>query len=189
MHSCKSTTFDRNLVLVITRKIGDRQGEAEFLINVGRVYRRQGQYQQAMGYEQQSLVIFRELGHRRGEAKSLGNLGFSYYQLGQYQQARTFYSLEQYQKAIKWYQQSIKVIESIQGDLKIEELKTSFAAQQIHSYEQLIALLVGEGRFEEVFNYVERSRAFLRRLEPENRSLSSLRQPEKPPPKKSATAL
>jgi tetratricopeptide (TPR) repeat protein len=127
--------------------LGIHPREVHSLFYVGGDYYKLGQYQQAIQFFQQSLNIARQTGYRSMEANILSSLG------------KTFYSLQQYQKAIKWYQQSITVIESIQGDLKIEELKASFAAGQIDSYEQLIALLLGEGRFEEVFNYVERARA------------------------------
>jgi hypothetical protein len=46
-----------------------------------------------------------------------------------------------------------------ESNLKIEEFKASFAAEQIDNYKQLIALLWNEHRFKEAFNYVERSRA------------------------------
>jgi tetratricopeptide (TPR) repeat protein len=61
--------------------------------------------------------------------------------------------------AITAYQEAIKVKESIQDELKIEEFKTSFADEQINVYERLIRLLWQENLYKEAFNYVERARA------------------------------
>jgi hypothetical protein len=87
-------------------------------------------------------------------------------------------------QSIIFYQKALAVKESIQGNLKVEELKASYASEQVDSYEQLIVLLWIEGQFaavsfyerslethqspqdnlrnanlEQAFNYVERSRA------------------------------
>ncbi|NEO06888.1 MULTISPECIES: tetratricopeptide repeat protein [unclassified Moorena] len=173
--------------LSLKRELEDRQGEAYSLNNLGLVYHSLGQYRKAIEFHQQSLSLARELEHRQGEAYSLGNLGNAYRRLGQYRKAIEFlqqslslaqelehrqgeaYSLnnlglaydnlEQYQKAIEFYKQAIKVKESIQGDIKVEEFKTSYASQQVNTYENLINLLWNQKDFEAAFNYVERARA------------------------------
>jgi CHAT domain-containing protein/uncharacterized protein HemY len=173
--------------LSIFREIGDLSGEAGCLNSLGHIFSFLGQHLQAMNYYQQSLSIFRKIGNLYGEAICLMNLGAQYDSLEQYQQALehsqqgldiarqighceveakalwnlgyTYKSLGQYEKAVEFFQQCIAVIEFIQGDLKIEEFKASFAAKQINFYERLIALLWQEARFEEAFNYMERSRA------------------------------
>ncbi len=53
-----------------SREIGDRQGEATSLGNLGNAYNSLGQYQQAIDFHQQSLEIAWEIGDRQGE----GNL-------------------------------------------------------------------------------------------------------------------
>jgi CHAT domain-containing protein len=123
--------------LTIYRKIGNRQGEAASLGNLGLAYNSIGQYQKAIKFYEQSLDIDRKIGNREGEAISLGNLGIAYQSLEQYQRAIKFYkqyleisrkigfrqgeadslgnlgiayqSLEQLAKAIKFYKQSLKI--------------------------------------------------------------------------------
>jgi tetratricopeptide (TPR) repeat protein len=72
--------------LRIAREIGDHQGEATSLNNLGNAYYSLGQYQRAIDFYQQSLEIQREIGDRQREATSLNNLGNAYYSLGKYQQ-------------------------------------------------------------------------------------------------------
>ena len=138
----RAIEFDQQ-ALEISRKIGDRNGEAASLGNLGNAYDALGQYQQAINFHQQSLEIDREIGDRSGEAKSLGNLGNAYDSLGQYQQAIQFHqqsleikkeigdrngeaaslnnlgnaydSLGQYQQAINFHQQSLEIKREI-GD-------------------------------------------------------------------------
>ncbi len=173
--------------LAIKRKIGDRNGEANSLGNLGLAYQSVGKYQRAIEFHQQSLAITREIGDRNGEANSLGGLGIAYLYLGQYQRAIEFLqqsldiareigdrngeassyqnlgvaydSLGQYQRAIEFYQQAIEVKESIQGEIKVDELKASFASQQVDVYVRLINLLWEKGDFKAAFNYAERARA------------------------------
>ncbi len=173
--------------LTIYREIGDHSGVGNSLSKLGLAYYDLGQYQQAIEYHRQSLAIDQEIRHQCGQAGSLINMGQVYARLAQYHQAIELYqqgldiarqikyrqweanalsnlgsvfsSLRQYQEAIKYYQQAIEVKEFIQSDLKIEELKASFVAQQINTYQQLITLLCQEERFKEAFNYVERSKA------------------------------
>ena len=89
--------------LTIYREIGDRQGEAYSLGNLGNVYQHLGDYKKAIQYHQQSLAIKREIGDRQDEAGSLGNLGIAYNYLGDYQ------------KAIENFQQSLAIKQEI-GD-------------------------------------------------------------------------
>ena len=173
--------------LSIKRELEDRQGIAKSLNNLGNAYGGLGQYRQAIEFHQQSLAIDTELENRQGIAKSLNNLGNAYDSLGQYRQAiefhqqslsikreledrqgeaaslgnlgNTYYRLGQYRKAIEFYKQAIDVTESIQGDIKVEELITSYASQEVDTYENLINLLWNQKDFEAAFNYVERARA------------------------------
>jgi tetratricopeptide (TPR) repeat protein len=89
--------------LEITRRIGDRQGEADSLIDLGDAYKSLGEYQRAIDFYQQSLEIQRQIGDRNGEATSLIGLGNAYYSLGEYQ------------RAIDFQQQSLEITRQI-GD-------------------------------------------------------------------------
>ena len=134
--------------LAIFKEIGNRNGEATSIDNMGGSYRSLGQYQKAIEYSQQSLAIFKQIGVRSGEATSINSLGLAYNNLGQYQKAIDFYqqslaiqkqigdrngeatslnnlgeaayrNFGQYQKAIDFYQQSLVITKQI-GDLNGE---------------------------------------------------------------------
>ncbi len=77
--------------LVISREIGDRQGEGKALGNLGNAYYSLGRYEEAIDFHQQCLAIAREIGDRLCEGNALGNLGNSYYSLGRYEEAIDFY--------------------------------------------------------------------------------------------------
>jgi len=93
--------------LTIYQEIGDRQGEANSLGNLGTAYNSLGQYHRASKFLEQSLEISLEIGDRLAQANSLGNLGIGYYSLGQYH------------KAIKFYQQYLEISREI-GDRPVE---------------------------------------------------------------------
>jgi tetratricopeptide (TPR) repeat protein len=86
-----------------------RTGEATALMNLGELYRRLNNSQQAIEYHQQALPIFQELADRQGEAYALGNLGVAYYQL------------KQYQKSIEYSEQALPIYREVrdrQGEAK-----------------------------------------------------------------------
>jgi tetratricopeptide (TPR) repeat protein len=95
--------------LEIYREIGDRQGEAYSLNNLGLAYDGLEQYQRAIDFYEQSLAIDREIGDRQGEVYALNNLG------------NTYKNLNQYQQAINYHEQSLAIAREI-GDLQ-EEIK------------------------------------------------------------------
>ena len=61
--------------LAIKREIGDRQGEAASLINLGNIANTRGDLAEAERLYRESLAIKREIGDRQGEATSLKDLG------------------------------------------------------------------------------------------------------------------
>ncbi|MDJ0901898.1 MAG: tetratricopeptide repeat protein [Xenococcus sp. MO_188.B8] len=89
--------------LVITRELGDRQGEVKVLLSLAKTYSLLEDHQKAIEFYQKSLVITRELGDRQGEAKVLSSLG------------NVYRDLKQYPKAIEFYQQSLQISKDI-GD-------------------------------------------------------------------------
>jgi len=72
------------------RQLGDRQGEATSLGNLGTAYRALGEYRRAIEFHEQDLAM-REIGDRRGQCSALGNLGAAYYPLGEYRRAIEFH--------------------------------------------------------------------------------------------------
>jgi CHAT domain-containing protein/Tfp pilus assembly protein PilF len=176
--------------LTIRRELGDRDGEGSTLINIGGVYFMLGQYPQALEYSQQGLSILKEIGDRDGEGRALNGIGLIYSNLGQQAKALDHYEralaimqevgdraaagvtlgnigfLYKEQgdnpKAISYFQQAITLIESLQSEIRVEELKSSFAAnvaEQTNTYERLVDLLWEEDRFQDAFDYTERARA------------------------------
>jgi tetratricopeptide (TPR) repeat protein len=129
--------------LTIYQEIGNCQGEATSLGNLGVAYNSLGQYKRAIDFHKQHLEISREIGDRQGEANSLGNLGVAYYHLGQYKRAIEFYeqnlkislemgdrqgeanslgnlgntynSLGQYKRAIEFHEQSLVISRQIRN--------------------------------------------------------------------------
>ncbi|SEL99943.1 tetratricopeptide repeat protein [Haloferax larsenii] len=75
----------------LDKELGNRQGEANNLGNLGLVARSQGDFDDARDYHQQSLELQRELGDRQGEAKSLNNLGLIARSQGDFDDARDYH--------------------------------------------------------------------------------------------------
>ncbi|NEQ69410.1 MAG: tetratricopeptide repeat protein [Symploca sp. SIO2D2] len=192
--SQKALDYYKKQALPIFQEVDDRSGEATTFNNLGAVYYATGQLEEAIDYYNQALPILQEVKNRSMEATTLNNLGAVYYATGEPQEALDYYNqalpiaqeienrfveiitlasigfVQENQgktkQAIDFYQQAIEVKESIQGSIKVEELKASFASQQVDTYERLINLHWDQGNFEAAFNYVERakSRAFLDQL-------------------------
>ena len=74
------------------QRLGQRDGEAYALGNLGRVYAASGDARRAISFYDQALIIARELGDRRAEAQALGVLGLAYDDLGDLHQAITFHN-------------------------------------------------------------------------------------------------
>ena len=85
----KAETYQKN-ALVITKEIGDKQGEATCYGNLGTVYKSLGEYGKAETYQKNALVITKEIGDKQGEATCYGNLGTVYKSLGEYGKAETY---------------------------------------------------------------------------------------------------
>ncbi|MGD1936205.1 MAG: CHAT domain-containing protein [Cyanophyceae cyanobacterium] len=77
--------------LELYQALGDREGEALILGNLGLIYGDLGQFAEALEYAQAALEINRELGHRSRESTVLSNLGVIYGRQGQYEKALASY--------------------------------------------------------------------------------------------------
>ncbi|EKV01592.1 TPR repeat-containing protein [Leptolyngbya sp. PCC 7375] len=73
--------------VVIARKIGNQNGEANALGDLGYAHYALSNYPQAIKYHQQRLLIAREIGDRGSEGTALGGLGMAHSALGNYSQA------------------------------------------------------------------------------------------------------
>lgn len=136
-----------NQALIVARFLDAQVKEAEVFNQLGRVHTALGQSVTALEYYNQALLINQEVGNRPGEASVLSNLA------GFYEEQ------ENPVAAIAHYQQSIAITESIQGEIQLEELKSSFASDRIDAYLRLINLLGEKGDFTAAFNYAERAKA------------------------------
>ncbi|HEX8128163.1 MAG TPA: tetratricopeptide repeat protein, partial [Pyrinomonadaceae bacterium] len=74
------------------RAVGDRDGEAVTLSNMGMVYNDLGQRQKALDFTEQSLAIFRDIGNLGFEAGVLANLGEINLRWGDNRKAADYYS-------------------------------------------------------------------------------------------------
>ncbi len=163
----------------------------EVFTNIGTVYLSLGQYEDSLYYYEQALKMNKDVGDWNGEGTNLANIGVAYNALRQYEKAlyyyeqalkimseiedqdviyriawgmgRSYKGLKKYSEAVPYYVMSIEALESIRGELKSEEFKTSFMGDKMDVYKELIELLMEMNRHEDAFNYVERarSRAFL----------------------------
>jgi tetratricopeptide (TPR) repeat protein len=133
--------------LVVSQETNNRQGEGVHLGNLGLVYCELGKYATGIDYYEQAMVIAQEIGDRESEGRTLGNLGLAYREMGQYQQA------------LMYYGQSIAVRETLRGEIKVEEWKSSFTAEQMYVYDHIIPLLIQMERPDEAFHYVQRAKA------------------------------
>jgi tetratricopeptide (TPR) repeat protein len=95
------------LALEAVREVGDRHGEGQTLMNLGRVCDWQCRWAEAIEMYKQALEIARELGNRYGEERTLGNLGDVYFQQGRWAEA------------IKMYKQALEIAREL-GDRHVE---------------------------------------------------------------------
>jgi len=84
----------------VSEELGDRQGVANSLGNLGLVARNQSAYDDARDYFEQSLEMHEELGDRQGVATSLNNLGLVAQSEDDYDDARDYFeqSLEMHEE-------------------------------------------------------------------------------------------
>src|SRR5215207_10251469 len=119
--------------LKVSREIGSPQDEQVALTNIGWLLNEASEFQQSLESFHQALNIAQEIGDRPAEATILNNIGYAYQGQGENAQAMVY------------YKKSIDILETIQGDIQVEELKSSFASQQTTVYGNLIGLLWDDG--------------------------------------------
>ncbi|OKH29527.1 hypothetical protein NIES2101_43280, partial [Calothrix sp. HK-06] len=73
-------------------EVGDKEGQAIILSNIGAVYNDLGDKQQALKFYNQSLSLSIEVGDKAQQATTLSNIGLVYDELGDKQQALKFYN-------------------------------------------------------------------------------------------------
>ncbi len=85
--------------LSLSRKMGDRRGEAAALNNIAGIYEEKGDYQKALEYYMKSLEELQDYPRKR--ATTLNNIGIVYYKLGDYKNAERYLkqAIELYEKS------------------------------------------------------------------------------------------
>ncbi|GIV30297.1 MAG: hypothetical protein KatS3mg028_1363 [Bacteroidia bacterium] len=77
--------------LSINEEVGNKQGQAINLGNIGAVYHEQGDYAKALECYFKALSIHEKIDNRQGQAANLGNIGIVYEEQGDYAKALKYY--------------------------------------------------------------------------------------------------
>ncbi|PFX28852.1 Tetratricopeptide repeat protein 28 [Stylophora pistillata] len=72
-------------------EVGDKEGEARNLRDLGRIAHQRGLYRKAQEYHEGALAIFMDTGVREGEVVSYINLGSCFHSLGKYDRAEEYF--------------------------------------------------------------------------------------------------
>ncbi len=162
--------------LTIQEAIGDKNGAANCLNNMGNIHLYQGNYPLALEYYEQSLAIREAIGDKKGIASSLVNIGALYQNRGNYPRA-----LEYYQKTLAIRQEigdtqglstslnNIGVIYESQGNYSraLEYYQRSLAIEEETGNNQGLAYSLGnigviyqsQGNYSRALEYYQRSLA------------------------------
>jgi len=169
-------------------KAGDLHSLAGTRANIGQVYAMLGDYGHARDYFEQAGQMAEELGNLYLESVILNNQGLILLQAGETEaglsmledaleiassqenlsgKARTlasigehFLSQNQYEQAIPYLYDSIDTIESIQGNIQVEELRVAFSgSSHIQAYDDLLTALWETRDTASAFEVSERARA------------------------------
>ncbi len=84
---------------------------------IGVVHLHLKNYEKAIMYYQKSIIISKELGHKENMGMSYGNIGNVYYEQGS-SASTTILAAYNYDKAIEYYQKSLKISEEL-GDKRV----------------------------------------------------------------------
>ncbi|MDZ8050587.1 MAG: CHAT domain-containing protein, partial [Aulosira sp. ZfuVER01] len=169
-----------NQALPFFREVGNRDGEAKTLSNIGDVYTALGEKQKALSYYNQALPFFREVGNRDGEAKTLSNIGDVYTALGEKQKALSYYNqalpffravgdgsgeartlsnmglvyrdTKQPIEAINNWEQSVQITLQLRSAIGRENRKTFLESQRFTAV-ALVDLLIGQKQPESAFEW------------------------------------
>ena len=143
-----------NLSINIAQKIKNRFGEATALNNSGKCYIRTGDYAKALATYKKALHI--------GENLKAAEIIWR----AQYGIANVYEKQRKLSDALVYYKLSIDEIESVRGQILLEEHKSSFQENKIEIYKKLINLLFtlhrqnpGKDFQKQAFLYSEKSRA------------------------------
>jgi tetratricopeptide (TPR) repeat protein len=120
--------------LEIAKGMGDRSVESNCYANLGAAYDSLGDFRKAIEYYEKSLEIDKGIGDMLGELITYSNLGISYLKS------------DELTRSLNLLKRSIDIRESIKGELSLEELRISFHAQAVSTYDaqSFVYLRLGE---------------------------------------------
>jgi CHAT domain-containing protein/Tfp pilus assembly protein PilF len=177
--------------LEIDTELGYRQGVAGELLALANLHRDLGRYDEAEPRYRRALEIAEELDAKSLQAEVLNEYGSLLHLRGNHGGAMARYAQalriaeaiefpgiawrlhynrgkvhekeREPEQAYQSYRAAIELIDSLRGQLKIEEFKVGFLHDKLDVYNRMVLLLLELGRDEEAFEYAERakSRAFL----------------------------
>ncbi|HRJ40905.1 MAG: CHAT domain-containing protein [Caldilineaceae bacterium] len=128
---------------------GSENGPGAALVDnqIGLTRLKLADYKNAVKHLQKALTFYEGNGYRTDQATVLSNLGFTQEEQGNLTEA------------LASYRQAVGVIETIQGEIRIDSAKSAFLAGASGVYSHLIDLLWQTGKESEAFTYAERARA------------------------------
>ncbi len=173
--------------LEISWELGETRTVSQVLNNIGVAYFNQKDYSQVITYYNESLSIFRQLDDCKSMGLTLLNIGEVYKRMEDFETAWQYIergreTLEEldsdllrfsvYDAVADWqvengedslavdtFSKAIEILEGVREKLQIESQKRSYASGSYRIYESIVLALHRLGRYEEAFNYIERSRA------------------------------
>jgi len=129
------------------QQINQRAGAAFVRNNMAVLHVARQAYDEAEQLFQQALDSYVALGDQANRATVISNLGFIQEQRGDLA------------GALDRYREAVTLIEAVQSNLQVEDVKSAFLANQSQLYAYLISRLWEQGEFQEAFAYAERARA------------------------------
>lgn len=173
---------------------GDRSNEGLTYANLAYAYIHIANYKESQQFIEQSLKVFQEIGNKYGESNAYNSLGLLRLKLKQYPQAiishqkalviaeeirasqhiweakfglaRACEQQGNFTEALTQYTQAINTVETVRGQIPLEEQKAGFLESKLEIYNKLIHLLFAmnqkepDKRFDaKAFHYAERAKA------------------------------
>jgi CHAT domain-containing protein len=154
--------------LTVSRSVGRTSAEATPLAGIGDTYASRGEYELALDYLQQALTVHQEFGNRMAEGPVLDSIGQAHAARGDLR------------AALRAYYEAMAAREDVRTAARLEEFKTTLAAQAAGLYERTALLHLRLGQPAEAFHVAERgrARAFLDQLGNTPLSTARAAQPE-----------
>jgi len=134
-------------VMDLAERTGDRTKVAEDPLVLGMLEAGMERYRKAIPLFEKALADGETHDDLMRIGYGAGYLGYCHKALGHDE------------KAVDYYKKAIDVLERVRVAIAEESHRMSFSMSKIELYEDIVELLIGLGRFEEAFDYMERARS------------------------------